>query len=55
MTKEDLKDYINNKIYIKEKMDDLIERRRGTKAIDKNFIRYAKAEVEKSKIIWQKN
>lgn len=31
MTREDLKDYRNNKDYINEKMDELLERRSGIK------------------------
>lgn len=31
MTREDLKDYRNNKDYINEKMDELLERRRRVK------------------------
>lgn len=47
MNREDLKDYRNNKDYINEKMEELIERRCRVKQIIKYFIRYAKTEVEK--------
>lgn len=47
MTRDDLKDYRNNKDYINEKMEELMERRRRIEQVIKYFIRYAKTEVEK--------
>lgn len=47
MTRDDLKDYRNNKDYINEKMEELMERRCRIEQVIKYFIRYAKTEAEK--------
>ena len=47
MTRDDLKDYRNNKDYINEKMEELMERRRRIEQVIKYFIRYAKTGAEK--------